>query len=88
MTPDSTILARALGPRAAIHGYVAQLAQHQRRLGLVPMDGRWVTLDARIAKLNRMKGTGRAIFLQLILLLLALAGVSLLFLLLTYYLAY
>jgi hypothetical protein len=88
MTSDNTTLAEDLGPRAAIHAYVAQVAEQQRRLGCVPLDGRWVSSETRASRLKGMKESSRTIFAEIILLFIAATAVSILLLRLTYYLAY
>jgi hypothetical protein len=88
MTRDSTAASAILRPRAAIHAYLSQLAEQRRRTGLVPMNGRWIPLEARTAALKRAKRSGRVILLELLLLLLTMTGGSLLLLALTFYLAY
>jgi hypothetical protein len=88
MTPDATSFVKALTPRTAIHAYLAQIAEQRRRAGLVPMDGQWMTLEERAARLRKAAASSRFILVELFVLFLALTGASLFLLLLNYYLAY
>jgi hypothetical protein len=88
MTPDATSLVKALTPRTAIHDYLVQIAEQRRRAGLVPMDGQWMTLEERAARLQKAAASSRFILVELIVLFLALTGAALFLLLLNYYLAY
>ena len=88
MTSDPKAFAGGFGPRQAIHQYMARVALQQRQLGLVPLNGRWMTVEARAQRVGKGRAAGRVILAELVLLFLALAGCSLLLLLLTYYLAY
>ncbi len=88
MTSDLPALAKALGPRATIRSYLARLAARRRQAGLVPMNGRWVSLEKRTAELGKAQASSRIILIEIIVLLGFLAGTSLLLLLLTCYLAY
>jgi hypothetical protein len=88
MTHDASSASGILTPRLAIHAYLAQLADHRRRLGVVPMNGRWVALETRAAELGRTTESSRIILLELILLFLILTGGSALLLALSCFLAY
>ena len=88
MTSDPAALAKALGPRVTIRRYLAQIAAQHRRAGLVPMNGRWVSLDTRTAKLDGVGAASRKILAEIVALFLLMTGTALLLLLITCYLAY
>ena len=88
MTSDPAALAKALGPRIAIKRYLAQIATHRRQRGLVPMNGRWMSLEARAAGLDGAQAASRKILAEIIALFLLMTGGALFLLLITCYIAY
>lgn len=88
MTSQSTAFDRALAPRETVLRYLEMIAEQRRQSGLVPMNGKWVTLEKRFVMLNNARNKSQAVLAEIILLFSALVGGSLLLLILTYYIAY